>query len=86
MHPVQIELLLLIGAPRQAWERIASKWYNMVEWVEENCLGWKLPREPDTMPMYKHMALFYPEEHAYTFDAYRCVVYSRRGGGCNGWG
>lgn len=69
----QIELLLLIGAPRQAWERIASRWYNMVEWVEQNCLGWKLPREADTMPMYKQMALFYPEEHAYTFDAYRYV-------------
>jgi hypothetical protein len=52
----------------------------MVEWVEENCLGWKLPREPDTMPMYKHMALFYPEEHAYTFDSYRWVVGG--GGGC----
>jgi hypothetical protein len=68
---LQIELLLLIGAPKQAWERIASKWYNMVEWVEENCLGWKLPREQDTMPMYQQMALFYPEEHAYTFDSYR---------------
>lgn len=67
----QIELLLLIGAPKQAWERIASRWYNMVEWIEVNCLGWKLPREADTMPMYKQIALFYPEEHAYTFDSYR---------------
>lgn len=68
---LQIELLLLIGAPKQAWERIASRWYNMVEWIEVNCLGWKLPREADTMPMYKQIALFYPEEHAYTFDSYR---------------
>jgi hypothetical protein len=53
----------------------------MVEWVEENCLGWKLPRDEDTMPMYKQMALFYPEEHAYTFDAYRCEGMLLGGGG-----
>jgi hypothetical protein len=50
-----------------------ARFYNAVEWFEANCLGWKLPREPDGMPMYKQMALFYPEEHAYTFDAYRCA-------------
>lgn len=71
LHPLQVELLLLVGAPAQAWERVAGRFYAMIEWFEANCLGWKLPKEEDMMPTYKQMALFYPEEHAYTFDAYR---------------
>ena len=43
----------------------------MVEWVERNCLGWQLPQDEDMMPLYRQIALYYPVEHAYTFDAYR---------------
>ena len=44
--PVQIQLLLLlllIGAPKKAWERIASKWYTMVE-----CAATTLPNLTQT--------------------------------------
>jgi hypothetical protein len=57
----QVELLFLVGAPTQAFERLAGKWYEMVEWVERNMLGWKLPGEDDEMPLYKNLALYYPE-------------------------
>lgn len=67
----QIELLLLVGAPTQAFERVASKWYNMIEWIEKNCLGWDIPEGEDMMPLYEQIALYYPEEHAYTFDQYK---------------
>ncbi|WIA42355.1 hypothetical protein OEZ86_008364 [Tetradesmus obliquus] len=30
-----------------------------------------IPGEEDMMPVYKQIALYYPEEHAYTFDSYR---------------
>lgn len=68
---LQVELLLLVGAPAQAFERVAARFYAAVEWFEANCLGWKVPGEEDTMPVYKQLALYYPEEHAYTFDSYR---------------
>ncbi|KAF8057271.1 SAT2 [Scenedesmus sp. PABB004] len=67
----QVELLLLVGAPAQAFERVASRFYAGVEWLEANLLGWKIPGPDDTMPLYRQIALYYPEEHAYTFDAYR---------------
>eukprot|EP00878_Enallax_costatus_P001889 GHUV01002048.1.p1 GENE.GHUV01002048.1~~GHUV01002048.1.p1 ORF type:complete len:362 (+),score=135.85 GHUV01002048.1:212-1297(+) len=67
----QVELLLLVGAPAQAFERVAGKFYSMIEWVEANCLGWKIPGDDDMMPVYKQIALYYPEEHAYTFDSYK---------------
>jgi hypothetical protein len=66
-----VELLLLVGAPTQAFERLAGRFYNMVEWIEANCLGWKVPQEEDTMPLYQQLALYYPEEHAYTFMQYK---------------
>jgi hypothetical protein len=48
-----VELLLLVGAPAQAFERVASRFYNAVEWFEANCLGWRLPRDEEMMPTYK---------------------------------
>ncbi|KAI8465699.1 MAG: hypothetical protein J3K34DRAFT_436210 [Monoraphidium minutum] len=70
----QVELLFLVGAPTQALERLAGKFYEAVEWVERNMLGWKLPVDDDEMPMYRNLALYYPEEHAYTFDQYKYPV------------
>jgi hypothetical protein len=67
----KIELLLLVGAPAQAFERLAGRFYAAVEWLERNALGWKLPGDEGTMPMHENLALYYPPEHAYTFDAYR---------------
>ncbi len=67
----QVELLLLVGAPTQAFERVAGRFYSMIEWIERNVLGWELPDTDDTLPMYENIALYYPEEHAYTYDAYR---------------
>ena len=69
----QIELLLLVGAPQQAFERLASVFYSAIEGFEKNVLGWDIPGDDDTIPMYENLALYYPEEHAYTFDSYRCV-------------
>lgn len=43
----------------------------VIEWIEANLFGWKIPGEDDMMPVYKQLALYYPEEHAYTFDSYR---------------
>lgn len=67
----QVELLLLVGAPTQAFERVASKFYGMIEWIEKNCFGWNIPGDEEQMPVYQQLALYYPEEHAYTFDSYR---------------
>lgn len=71
MLVLQIELLLLVGAPSQAFERIASKFYAIIEMLERNVLGWKIPGDEDMMPFYQNIALYYPQEHAYTFDQYR---------------
>lgn len=65
------ELLLLVGAPAQAFERVLALFYSAVEWVEKNMLGWKLPEEEDMIPMYENIKLWYPEEHAYAFDSYK---------------
>jgi hypothetical protein len=67
----QIELLLLVGAPQQAWERVAAQLYALVEGFEKNVLGWDIPGDDDMIPMHENIALYYPEEHAYTFDSYR---------------
>jgi len=48
-----------VGAPAQAFERVASRFYNMIEWIEANCLGWKIPGEDDMIPMYKQIKLYY---------------------------
>jgi hypothetical protein len=37
------ELLLLIGAGQQAFERVAGVFLGWVEWVEKNMLGWDIP-------------------------------------------
>lgn len=66
-----IELLFLVGAPTQAFERIAGRFYNAIEWLEKNLLGWTIPEEGGTLPMYENIKLYYPVEHAYTFDQYR---------------
>ncbi len=60
-----------MGAPQQALERLASVFYGYIEDFEKNVLGWDIPGNDDTIPMYENLALYYPEEHAYTFDAYR---------------
>lgn len=67
----QVELLLLVGAPQQAFERISANFFNTIEWVEKNVLGWDIPGDEDMMPMFQNIALYYPEEHAYTFDQYK---------------
>lgn len=67
----QIELLLLVGAPQQAFERAAAVFYSAIESFEKNVLGWDIPGDDDMIPMHENIALYYPEEHAYTFDAYR---------------
>lgn len=72
----QVELLLLVGAPQQAFERISANLFSSIEWFEKNVLGWDIPGEDDMIPMYQNIALYYPEEHAYTFDQYKCVCVS----------
>jgi len=67
----QVELLLLVGAPQQAFERISANFFSFIEWFEANVLGWDIPGEEESMPMFQNIALYYPEEHAYTFDQYR---------------
>jgi len=67
----QVELLLLVGAPQQAFERVSSQFFGLVEWVEKNVLGWDIPGDEDMIPQYENIKLFYPEAHAYTFDQYR---------------
>jgi len=67
----QVELLLLVGAPQQAWERVAARLFAHLEWFEKNILGWDIPGDEDSIPMYENIKLYYPQEHAYTFDAYR---------------
>eukprot|EP00967_Tisochrysis_lutea_P140642 scaffold257301_cov24-Tisochrysis_lutea.AAC.2 len=66
----QVELLLLVGAPQQAFERISANFFSFIEWFEANVLGWDIPGEEESMPMFQNIALYYPEEHAYTFDQY----------------
>jgi len=66
-----VELLLLVGAPQQAFERVSANFFSFIEWFEKNVLGWDIPGEDETMPMYQNIALYYPEEHAYTFDQYK---------------
>ena len=70
----QIELLLLVGAPQQAFERVASVFYSYVEAFEKNVLGWDIPGEEDSIPMYENIALYYPQEHAFSFESYRYNV------------
>lgn len=70
----QVELLFLVGAPTQAFERLAGKWYELVEWVEKNMLGWKLPVDDEEMPMYKNLALYYPEVRGATRGKRGAVV------------
>ncbi len=68
-----VELLFLVGAPQQAFERLAGRFFAVVEWVEKNMLGWDIPGEEDMIPQYENIRLFYPRQHAYTFDQYRCA-------------
>ncbi len=64
-------MLLLVGAPTQAFERVSGRFYNCIEWIEKNWFGWKIPGEEDMMPVYEQIKLYYPVEHAYTFDQYK---------------
>lgn len=75
----QVELLLLVGAPQQAFERIAANFFAAIEWVEKNMLGWDIPGDEDMMPMVQNLAIYYPECHAYTFDQYKWAG----GGACH---
>lgn len=70
----QIELLMLVGAPQQAGERVLGVFYSWIEAFEKNVLGWDIPQDEDKIPQYENIALYFPEEHAYTFDSYRLVV------------
>ena len=67
----QVELLLLVGAPQQAFERISANFFSSIEWFEKNVLGWDIPGDEDMIPMYQNIALYYPDQHAYTFDQYK---------------
>lgn len=69
-----VELLFLVGAPQQAFERLAGRFFAVIEWVERNMLGWDIPGEEDMIPQYENIRLFYPRQHAYTFDQYRYPV------------
>jgi hypothetical protein len=66
-----VELLFLVGAPQQAFERLAGRFFAAVEWAEKNLLGWDIPGEEDMIPTYENIRMFYPRAHAYTFDQYR---------------
>ncbi len=66
-----VELLFLVGAPQQAFERLAGRFFALIEWIEKNMLGWDIPGDEDMIPQYENIKLFYPRAHAYTFDQYR---------------
>lgn len=66
-----VELLFLVGAPQQAFERLAGRLFAVIEWFEKNCLGWDIPGDEDMIHQYENIRLFYPRAHAYTFDQYR---------------
>jgi hypothetical protein len=64
----QVELLLLVGAPRQAWEKVASVFFDGLEAFQRRCLGWNLPEPSRKIPAYRMVQLYYPPEHAYSFE------------------
>jgi hypothetical protein len=64
----QVELLLLVGAPRQAWEKVVSIFYDLLEVFERRVLGWNVPLPGRKIPACKMVQLYYPPEHAYSFE------------------
>ena len=64
----QVELLLLVGAPRQAWEKVASVFFDALEEVQYRLLGWNVPQPGGKIPAYQMVRAFYPPEHAYSFE------------------
>ncbi|PNW84933.1 hypothetical protein CHLRE_03g164700v5 [Chlamydomonas reinhardtii] len=68
---VQTELLVAVGAPQQAGERVVGKFFEAIEWVERNILGWKLPGDEEaedaTSKVYEVLQNYTPAEAAYSF-------------------
>ncbi len=44
---MQTELLVQVGAPQQAGERVLGKFFELVEWFERHILGWTLPGDKE---------------------------------------
>ncbi|KXZ56371.1 hypothetical protein GPECTOR_1g329 [Gonium pectorale] len=68
---VQTELLVQVGAPQQAGERVVGKFFEGIEWFERHVLGWKLPgddeAEDSVSKVYEVLQNYTPAEAAYTF-------------------
>ncbi|GFR41411.1 hypothetical protein Agub_g2094 [Astrephomene gubernaculifera] len=68
---VQTELLVAVGAPQQAGERVIGKFFEAIEWVERHVLGWTLPgdeeEEESTSKVYEVLRNYTPKEASYTF-------------------
>lgn len=68
---VQTELLVMVGAPQQALERVVGKFFEVIEWFERHILGWTLPgdeaAEASTMKVYEVLQHYTPPEAAYSF-------------------
>ncbi|KAG2499216.1 hypothetical protein HYH03_002796 [Edaphochlamys debaryana] len=68
---VQTELLVAVGAPQQAGERVVGKFFELVEWFERHVLGWTLPGDEEaaesTSKVYEVLQNYTPPEAAYTF-------------------
>lgn len=68
---VQTELLVAVGAPQQAGERVVGKLFEAVEWFERTVLGWTLPGDEEaedaTSKVYEVLQNYTPPEAAYTF-------------------
>ncbi len=88
---VQTELLVAVGAPQQAGERVVGKLFEAVEWFERTVLGWTLPgdeeAEDSTSKVYEVLQNYTPPEAAYTFAQLKWVAVGlggRGGGGRKG--
>ncbi|GIL43349.1 hypothetical protein Vafri_1121, partial [Volvox africanus] len=68
---VQTELLVAVGAPQQAGERVVGKFFELVEWFERHVLGWTLPgdeeAEESTSKVYEVLQNYTPLQAAYSF-------------------
>jgi hypothetical protein len=80
------ELLLWVGAKKQAFEMFVTPFFNMVEWIQENAFGWKIPRNDNTMPMHEYLANYLPPEHSYSFAQYKYNLDGKVGRGGSGPG
>lgn len=82
---VQTELLVAVGAPQQAGERVVGKLFEAVEWFERTVLGWTLPGDEEaedaTSKVYEVLQNYTPPEAAYTFAQLKWVTGWGRGSG-----